>query len=100
MHREPADIRRTLLSAGFEESCSDTLFRKSMLDDDVTISVTLLQEDADIIVYRQLGVEDYRIIATARMPYATLEINVTISFGVITGIRFSDALSGTALSFR
>lgn len=92
-----------LLENGFEltEKNSNSMFRKSAVNDDVTIDVSLGKDIFTVKVYEQLNVDEFRDIAIFSADYGNLGIDITKSFGDGGySYAFRDASSGTALSIR
>ena len=92
-----------LLENGFEltEKNSNSLFRKSALNDDVTIDVALGKDTFTVKVYEQLDADEFRDIAVFSTDYNSLGIDITKS--IENGgysYAFRDTSSGTALSIR
>lgn len=96
-----------LLENGFEltEKNSNSMFRKSAANDDVTIDVTLGKDIFTVKVYEQLDADEFRDIAVFSVDYGNLGIDIMKSIGddgysYISAYAFRDASSGVALSIR
>ena len=92
-----------LLENGFEltEKNSNSMFRKSALDDDVTIDVTLEKNTFTVKIYEQLDADEFRDIAVFSTDYDNLGIDITKSIeddGY--SYTFRDTSSCAALSIR
>lgn len=96
-----------LLENGFEltEKNSNSMFRKSALNDDVTIDVSLGKDIFTVRVYEQLDADEFKDIAVFSVDYGNLGIDITKSVGdngysYGYSYAFRDASSGVALSIR
>ena len=92
-----------LLENGFEltEKNGNSMFRKSVLNDDVTIDVTLGKDIFTVKVYRQLDADEFRDIAVFSADYDSLGIDITKSIEDDEySYIFREASSGTTLSVR
>ena len=92
-----------LLENGFvlTEKNGNSMFRKSAVNDDVTIDVTLGKDIFTVKVYEQLDADEFRDIAVFSADYNSLEIDITKSIGDDGySYIFRDASSSAAISIK
>lgn len=96
-------VGNRLLENGFEltEKNGNSMFRKSTVNDDMTIDVTLGKDIFTVKIYEQLDADEFRDIAIFSTDYDNLGIDITRSVeddGY--SYTFRDTSSSAAVSIR
>ena len=105
MHYGIDHIRSELIRFGFEkqEGSENVFFKKNVVDDAITYSVTVGPIDIHVEVYQQADVDEFRTILTADLDTFYIEIKPQLSkrkVGVIDSVTLHDTRTGVAVTLE